>query len=55
MIDVAGAITPHHALGRDHRSWYDQQRSALSPEAFTGAKQRLDPGSVMNPRVILDA
>ncbi len=55
MIDAGGTITHHHALGRDHRTWYDQQRPALFAEAFKGAKQRLDPRRVMNPGVIVDA
>jgi len=54
MIDAGGTITHHHALGRDHRTWYDQQRPGLFAEAFKGAKQRLDPQSVMNPGVIVD-
>lgn len=54
MIDAGGTITHHHALGRDHRSWYDQQRPGLFAEAFKGAKQRLDPRGVMNPGVIVD-
>ena len=55
MIDAGGTITHHHALGRDHRTWYDQQRPGLFAEAFKGAKQRLDPRGVMNPGVIVDA
>ena len=55
MIDAGGTITHHHALGRDHRTWYDQQRPGLFAEAFKGAKQRLDPLGVMNPGVIVDA
>jgi len=54
-IDARGTITHHHALGRDHRTWYDQQHAALFAEAFKGAKQPLDPRSVMNPGVIVDA
>ena len=55
MIDAGGTITHHHALGRDHRTWYDQQRPALFAEAFKGVKQRLDPRGAMNPGVIVDA
>ena len=55
MIDAGGTITHHHALGRDHRTWYDQQRSGLFAEAIKGAKQRRDPRSVINSGVIVDA
>ena len=54
MIDAGGSITHHHALGRDHRTWYDQQRPPLFAEAIKGAKARLDPRGVMNPGVIVD-
>ena len=30
LIDAGGTITHHHAVGRDHRPWYDRQR----PEPF---------------------
>ena len=26
LIDAGGTITHHHAVGRDHRPWYDRQR-----------------------------
>jgi len=38
VIDAGATITHHHALGRDHRSWYDQQRPPLFAEAYRGAK-----------------
>ena len=28
LIDAGGTITHHHAVGRDHRPWYDRQRPA---------------------------
>ena len=55
MIDAGGTITHHRALGRDHRTWYDQQRPGLFAEAIKGAKQRLDPRSVMNPGLLSTA
>ena len=33
VIDAGGTITHHHAVGRDHRPWYDRQR----PEPFAAA------------------
>jgi alkyldihydroxyacetonephosphate synthase len=54
VIDAGGTITHHHAVGRDHRPWYDRQR----PDAFAGAllaaKRELDPGAVLNPGVLVD-
>ncbi|MBI3918359.1 MAG: FAD-binding oxidoreductase [Betaproteobacteria bacterium] len=54
MVNAGGTITHHHAIGRDHRPWYDRQRPPLFAEAFRGAKSRLDPHSVMNPGVLVD-
>ena len=31
LIDAGGTITHHHAVGRDHRPWYDRQRPSRSP------------------------
>ncbi len=54
-IDDAGAtITHHHAVGRDHRPWYDRQRPAPFAAALTAAKASLDPAGVCNPGVLVD-
>ncbi len=55
VIDAAGAtITHHHAVGRDHRPWYDRQRPGPFAEALRAAKARLDPAGVLNPGVLID-
>ena len=55
VIDRAGAtITHHHAVGRDHRPWYDRQRPEPFAEALRAAKARLDPAGVLNPGVLID-
>ena len=50
-----GTITHHHAVGRDHREWYDQQRPDLFAAALRAAKSAVDPGGVLNPGVLVDA
>jgi alkyldihydroxyacetonephosphate synthase len=55
VIDAAGAtITHHHAVGRDHRPWYDRQRPEPFAVALRAAKAALDPSQVCNPGVLLD-
>jgi len=54
LIAQGGTITHHHAVGRDHRPWYDQQRPALYGEFLKAGKQALDPAGVMNPGVVVD-
>ncbi len=46
-------ITHHHAVGRLHRPWYDQQRPDLFAAALGAVKQTLDPAGVLNPGVLL--
>ncbi len=51
---LGGTITHHHAVGRDHRRWYDRQRPELFAQALIAAKQRLDPKGMLNPGVLID-
>ncbi len=54
LIAEGGTITHHHAVGRDHRPWYDRQRPEPFALALRGAKAALDPAGIMNPGVLLD-
>jgi alkyldihydroxyacetonephosphate synthase len=54
VIAQGGTITHHHAVGRDHRPWYDQQRPAPFAAALRAAKAAVDPASVMNPGVLIE-
>ncbi len=54
VIDAGGTITHHHAVGRDHRPWYDRQRPEPFAEALRAAKRAVDPAGVLNPGVLID-
>jgi alkyldihydroxyacetonephosphate synthase len=54
VIEGGGTITHHHAVGRDHRPWYDLQRPAPFAAALRTAKAELDPAAVLNPGVLID-
>jgi alkyldihydroxyacetonephosphate synthase len=54
VLRYGGTITHHHAVGRDHRSWYEQQRPALFGAALAAAKAALDPEAILNPGVLLE-
>ncbi len=54
LIAAGGTITHHHAVGRDHRPWYDRQRPAPFAAALRAAKAELDPAAILNPGVLLD-
>ena len=53
LIANNGTITHHHAIGRDHQKWYEQQRPGLFGDVLRDAKERLDPKGVLNPGVIV--
>ena len=54
ILDHGGTITHHHAVGRDHRRWYDEERPELFAGALRAAKHVLDPAGILNPGVLLD-
>jgi alkyldihydroxyacetonephosphate synthase len=54
LVAAGGTITHHHAVGRDHRRWYDQQCPALFAQALRAAKRVLDPSGLLNPGVLID-
>jgi alkyldihydroxyacetonephosphate synthase len=54
LIREGGTITHHHAVGRDHRPWYDRQRPDGFARALGAAKRALDPAGILNPGVLID-
>jgi alkyldihydroxyacetonephosphate synthase len=54
LIQTGGTITHHHAVGRDHRQWYDQERPELFAKALRAVKRTLDPQWLLNPGVLID-
>jgi alkyldihydroxyacetonephosphate synthase len=54
VIVNGGTVTHHHAVGRDHRPWYDRQRPSLFAAALKAAKATLDPQGLLNPGVLID-
>ena len=53
IVDHGGTITHHHAVGRDHRPFYDQQRPEPFAAALSAAKATLDPAGILNPGVLV--
>jgi alkyldihydroxyacetonephosphate synthase len=54
VLAAGGTITHHHAVGRDHRPWYDRQRPSPFADAVRAAKASLDPAGILNPGVLVD-
>jgi alkyldihydroxyacetonephosphate synthase len=53
ILANGGTITHHHAVGRDHRGWYETQRPPLFAAALSAAKATLDPSGMLNPGVLI--
>jgi alkyldihydroxyacetonephosphate synthase len=53
IAENGGTITHHHAVGRDHRPWYDAQRPEPFAAALRAAKSALDPAGILNPGVLV--
>ena len=51
ILAAGGTITHHHAVGRDHRPWYDRQRPEPFAAALRAAKAAVDPRRRPQPRV----
>jgi alkyldihydroxyacetonephosphate synthase len=54
VLAGGGTITHHHAVGRDHRPWYDRQRPEPFAHALRAAKAAVDPSGALNPGVLID-
>ncbi|NRQ33041.1 FAD-binding oxidoreductase [Nonomuraea sp. NN258] len=53
ILHHGGTITHHHAVGRDHRPYYDLQRPGPFALALRAAKSALDPAGILNPGVLV--
>ena len=54
IIAGGGTVTHHHAVGREHRPWYDRQRPEPFAAALRAAKRAVDPAGTLNPGVLVD-
>ena len=53
IIANHGPITHHHAVGRDHRPWFEKQSPQLFLSVLHEMKSNLDPGWILNPGVLI--
>ncbi len=54
LIRLGATITHHHAVGRDHRPWYERETPEGFRRALQAAKRALDPNAILNPGVLFD-
>ncbi|GAA3088096.1 FAD-binding oxidoreductase [Streptosporangium carneum] len=53
IVAAGGTISHHHGVGRDHRGPYAAEVGELGVEILRGIKERLDPGGILNPGVLV--
>lgn len=49
IVEQEATITHHHAVGRDHGPWVEDEIGPLGRGVLAAVKQRLDPTRIMNP------
>jgi alkyldihydroxyacetonephosphate synthase len=49
------AITHHHAVGTDHRPWFEAEVGPLAVASLRAVKRTLDPQGILNPGVLISA
>lgn len=50
---TGGTVTHHHAVGRDHMTWYRAERPDLFGAALSATREVMDPAGIMNPGVLV--
>jgi alkyldihydroxyacetonephosphate synthase len=53
IVDGGGTITHHHAVGRDHAPWLQDEIGREGVAALRALKAELDPAGIMNPGKLL--
>lgn len=53
IVAGGGAVSHHHGVGRDHRSWLPDQLGQVGMDVLRSVKATVDPRGVMNPGALL--
>jgi alkyldihydroxyacetonephosphate synthase len=53
IVDGGGTITHHHAVGRDHAPWMEDEVGRQGVATLRALKAELDPAGIMNPGKLL--
>ncbi|MEZ5078374.1 MAG: FAD-binding oxidoreductase [Solirubrobacterales bacterium] len=53
IVAGGGTITHHHAVGRDHAPYMEDEVGETGLAALRALKERLDPAGIMNPQKLL--
>lgn len=53
IISAGGTISHHHAVGRDHAPWLEQEIGAVGVRILAAIKRELDPTWILNPGAVI--
>lgn len=53
MIAAGATITHHHAVGTDHKPWFEREIGAVGVQTLRAIKESLDPAGILNPGVLI--
>ncbi|MGO1884248.1 MAG: FAD-binding oxidoreductase [Citricoccus sp.] len=55
IMDAGATITHHHAIGRDHAPYLQEEIGTLGIQVLRSVKDTLDPVGIMNPGALIPA
>lgn len=53
MIAAGATITHHHAVGTDHKPWFEREIGPVGAQMLRAIKASLDPAGILNPGVLI--
>jgi alkyldihydroxyacetonephosphate synthase len=53
IIAAGGTISHHHAVGRDHAPWLEQEIGETGVRILAAIKRELDPTGILNPGAVI--
>ncbi|MAE68964.1 MAG: FAD-binding oxidoreductase [Gemmatimonadetes bacterium] len=53
ILRAGGTITHHHAVGYEHRPWFEEEVGAAGADLLRAAAQEADPTGILNPGKLL--
>lgn len=53
FLDAGGALSHHHAVGREHRPWLREEVGEVGVRSLRALKRELDPAGILNPGALL--
>ncbi|MGN7950004.1 FAD-binding oxidoreductase [Microbacterium sp. 22215] len=55
IIATGGTISHHHAVGRDHAPWLEQEIGETGVRILAAIKRELDPTGILNPGAVISS